>query len=644
MNYDALFQPIKIGRLQIKNRFVQPAMESQTTTPEHTFSEQSVAYFAARAKGGFGLQITDYMAVSKDGIGVSTEAGWWDDSFIKSHKVLADAVHDNGGKIFAQLHHSGMTSEIKKTGVVTRGPSAIPSANHLESVKAFTTAECYQMVEYYKEAARRAKEAGFDGVEVHGAHFYLLGQFMSRYANKRIDEFGGDYKGRFHMAELCIKKVKEACGRDYPVSFRISTEEYLDGGSTLDDAIIYSQLAQDAGADIINISVGSGIGGNIITPSYFNPGFNVEAAARIKAKVTIPTIVVGRINDPILANYIVASGQADLVALGRQSVADSEFPNKVKEGRTEEIFQCAGCMQRCYYAKGCEDDDKGISCILNPFSGKEGRWNIKPTEKKKKIVVVGAGVAGLECAWVLAKRGHEVTIYEKEKLPGGNFRLAAVPPHKNDFARIIFTYVNLCRKYGVKLITGTEASEQILKDEKPNSIVLATGAQPLQPPIKGIDKADIKFASDILSGQEIVGRKKVLIMGGGLVGCELAEYLNQFHNQVTIVEMQPMLAKEDVKRSRIMLMKRLDEAGTVQCTDTRILEIFQDGIYAETADGNVKMTGYDTMILALGYQKYNPLQNAAEKVCSEVHVVGDAAGARNAKFAIYEGAKLGLAL
>ena len=199
-------------------------------------------------------------------------------------------------------------------------------------------AECYQMVEYYKEAARRAKEAGFDGVEVHGAHFYLLGQFMSRYANKRIDEFGGDYKGRFHMAELCIKKVKEACGRDYPVSFRISTEEYLDGGSTLDDAIIYSQLAQDAGADIINISVGSGIGGNIITPSYFNPGFNVEAAARIKAKVTIPTIVVGRINDPILANYIVASGQADLVALGRQSVADSEFPNKVKEGRTEEIL------------------------------------------------------------------------------------------------------------------------------------------------------------------------------------------------------------------------------------------------------------------------------------------------------------------
>ena len=260
----------------------------------------------------------------------------------------------------------------------------------MEPVKAFSTDECYQIVEMYGNAARRAKQAGFDGVEVHGAHFYLLGQFMSKYANKRIDEFGGDYQGRFRLAGLCIQKIKEICGKEYPVSFRISSEEFLDGGSTVNDAVIYSQLAENAGVDVINISVGSGIGGNIITPSYFSPGFNMESAAKIKKSVTIPTIMVGRVNDPVLANYIVASGQADMVALGRQSVADSSFPNKVKNGMTDEIFQCAGCMQRCYYGKGCEEDDTGISCILNPFSGKENRWTIKPAEKKKKIVIAGA--------------------------------------------------------------------------------------------------------------------------------------------------------------------------------------------------------------------------------------------------------------
>ena len=537
-----------------------------------------------------------------------------------------------------------MMCEIKNTGVVTRGPSAIPSSAHLEPVKAFTTEECYQMADFYGEAARRAKAAGFDGVEVHGAHFYLLGQFMSRYVNKRIDEFGGDYKGRFRLAKLCIQRVKEVCGESYPVTFRLSTEEFLDGGSNLDDAVIYACLAQEAGADAINISIGSGIGGNIITPSYFDPGFNVKAAAKIKENVTIPTIVVGRINDPVLAEHIVKSGQADMVALGRQSVADSEFPKKVKEGRTGEIFQCTGCMQRCYYAEGCEKDDKGISCILNPFSGKESRWKIRTAEKRKKVLIAGAGAAGLECAWVLAKRGHEVQIYEKEDLPGGNFRLASVPPHKNDFARAIYTYLNLCKKYGAKVITGTEVTIEILNQENPDSIVLATGAKPLVPPIKGIDKADIKFASDILSGREIIGQKKVLIMGGGLVGCELAEYLNQFHNQVTIVEMQSMLAKEDVKRSRVVLMERLRKAGTTQCTNTKILEILPDGIRAETPDGEKEMRGYDKLILALGYQSNNPLQETADSMGKEVHVIGDAARARNAKFAIYEGAKLGMSL
>lgn len=644
MYFDKLFEPIKIGKLTIKNRFVMPAIESQTTTPEHTFSDQSVAYFAARAAGGFGLQITDYMAVSPQGIGIKNETALWDDSFIDSHKRLTEAVHKEGGTIFAQLHHSGMMCENKTTGMTVKGPSSIPSPNYLEKVEAFTTEECYELIELHGDAALRAKKAGFDGVEVHGAHFYLIAQFLSKYANKRVDEFGGDYEGRFLFAKLCIENIRKKCGEDYPIQFRISADEFLDGGGKPDDALVYATLAEAAGVDSISVSTGSGIGGNIVTPQYFEPGFNVETAQRIKESVSVPVITVGRINDPALAANIVNTGRADLVALGRQSICDPEFPKKLQEGRADEIIHCAGCMQRCYYGKGCEEGDVGTSCILNPFSGKEYQWEVKEAKEKKKIVIAGAGVAGLEAAWVAASRGHEVVVYEKEAVPGGNFRLAAVPPHKTDFARAIHTYMSMGRKYDVTYHFSTELTEDKLAKENADAVILATGAKPLVPAIPGLNEDKMVFAQDILDGKAIIGGKKVLIMGGGLVGCELAEFLNQYHNEVTIVEMQSMLAKDDVKRSRVVLMKRLEEAGTKKCTDTKILEILENGIRAEYQGEEITMEGYDEMVLALGYRNYNPLQEMAEKCCKNVYVIGDAKKARNAKFAIYEGAKLGMEL
>ncbi|HJB94184.1 MAG TPA: NAD(P)/FAD-dependent oxidoreductase [Candidatus Mediterraneibacter intestinigallinarum] len=641
MNYEALFEPIKIGNKVIKNRFVMPAMESQTTTPDHTFSEQSIAYFSARAAGGFGLQITDYMAVSPDGIGIKNETALWDDSFIESHKRLTNAIHENGGCIFAQLHHSGLMCKSSDTGAPVKGPSAIANPGSLEAVEAFTTEECYELIEKYGDAAVRAQKAGFDGVEVHGAHFYLIGQFLSKYANKRVDEFGGDYEGRFLFAKLCIKNVREKCGENLPIQFRLSADEFLDGGTRPDDAVIYAAMAEEAGADSISVSTGSGIGGNIVTPQFFEPGFNVATAERIKKIVKIPVIAVGRINDPVLANNIVTAHRADLVALGRQSVCDSEFPKKLREGRADEIIHCAGCMQRCYYGKGCEEDDKGISCILNPFAGKESRWFVSPADKKKKVVVVGAGVAGLEAAWIMAKRGHKVVVYEKQKMPGGNFRLAAVPPHKTDFAKAIQTYMTLGRKNGVIYKMNEELNEENLKNEQADAVILATGAKPLIPKIPGLDPEKIVYAADILSGKTVIGKKKVLILGGGLVGCELAEFMNQYQNQVAIVEMMPMLAKDDVKRSRVVLMKRLQEAGTKQYVNTKITEVLPDGIKAEKDGEQITIRGYDALVLALGYRSYNPLFEMAKKVYKEVYVIGDALKARNAKFAIYEGAKIG---
>ncbi|MCR0204504.1 NAD(P)/FAD-dependent oxidoreductase [[Clostridium] innocuum] len=642
MNYENVIKSIKIGSKTIKNRFVMPAMDSGTTTDDHIFSDQSIAYFAARAKGGFGLIISEYMSIAKDGIGNPKEVGLWDDTFLPNLKQLCNAIHENNGTIFAQLHHSGMMCIEKNTHVQPAGPSAIASPNYLEPVREYTNTEIYELVEQFAQAAHRVKKAGFDGVEVHGAHGYLIAQFLSKATNKRVDEFGGSYENRFRFAALIIRRIKIICGSDFPIVFRLSAEEFMDAGCTIQDAMIYARLAEAAGADAIHVSTGTGIGGNIVTPLYFSPGFNVENAAKIKEIVQIPVIAVGRINDPVLAEQIIATGKADMISLGRQSVCDPDFPNKVYDGRIDEIFTCTGCMQRCYYAKGYDETDTGISCMINPFSGKESSWHITQTPVKKNIMIVGAGPAGLEAAWILAKRGHHVSVFEKEFVPGGNYRLAAVPPKKQDLAKTIHTYTVLCRKYGVNLQFGKEVTAKLFAQQKPDAIILATGSKPLLPGIPGLQKETCIKAIDVLSGKSVIANQKILLIGGGLVGCETAEFLHMYHNDITIVDMETEFAKEAVKRSRVVLMQRLKERQTIMHANTRVLEIFEDGIRVQQKGKEIYMRGFDCVIIALGSQSFNPLEAIAHKYCDEVFVIGDAKRARDAKAAIYEAAVLGM--
>lgn len=644
MNDNILFHPLKIGSLTIKNRFVMPAMESGTTK-EHRFTEQSKSYFLARAKGGFGLIITDYTAVDPLGIGVPDEPGLWDDCFIEDLKELTDLIHNHSdANIFTQLHHSGMMCVEKTTGVPPKGPSAIAAPNYKERVTALSSEEIYTLIEEYGDAALRAKKAGFDGVEVHAAHGYQIAQFLSKFSNKRTDEFGGSYQNRFRFAEYIIKNIRQKCGDDFPMLFRISCEEFLESGNTIEDAVIYCQMAEAAGVHAIHASTGTGIGGNVVTPHYFRPGFNTKNAAQIKKAVSIPVIAVGRINDPALALSVVKNGLADMVTLGRQSICDPDFPRKLQEGRENEIFHCTGCMQRCYYTPGCEAGDTGVSCMLNPFSGKESRWQITPAKQPKRIAVIGAGPGGLEAAWVLAARGHHVTVYEKGSVAGGNFCLAAVPPGKQDLAYAIYTYTELCKKYGVTVHYDSEITSENLSDIDADVLVLATGAKPLTPGIPGLQEYASATADAILSGQTILSDENVLILGGGLVGCETAEFLHLYHNSVTIVDMAPALAKECVKRSRTVLLQNLARHKTVSYLDTKISSITADGMIGEQNGKEITLSGYTKIVLALGYRSYNPLAETAENYFSEVYTIGDAKKARDAKLAIYEGAKLGLSI
>jgi len=644
MKYPELFEPVKIGNVELKNRFVMPAMDSSTTTPEHLFSQQSIDYFAARAAGGFALVITEFMAVDPTGFATPNQVGIYDDSFLPNLKELTDAIHAKNGKCCAQIHHGGVQTMSKTCGCRPWAVSGIPSTKYKEPVHEMTNKEVYWLIGKFVDAAERAKKAGFDFVEVHGAHGYLIAQFLSKATNKRCDEFGGSYENRFRFAAEIIKGIKVRCGKDFPILMRMSAEEFMEGGCGIQDVMVYAKLAEEAGVDALHISTGSAAGGNIVTPYYTDPGFNVDNAAKVKSCVKIPVICVGRINDPALAAEIIRSKRADMISLGRQSICDSEFPNKVYEGREEEIYHCTGCMQRCYYSPGCDELDKGVSCMINPFSGKEGRWFIKEADEKKKIAVIGGGVAGLEAAWILAKRGHEVSLYEKQDMLGGQYRFAAVPPKKQDLGKTVHTYTALCRRYGVRIYTNTEVTEEKLEQMDFDICLLTTGAKPVVPPIPGLADAGVKLANDVLSGGHVIAGEKVLMIGGGLVGCECAEFLTTYGNTVDIVDMIPEFAAGMNKYPRAILLNKLKAHGSRFFTETKVLEVHKDGITGEHEGEVVLLDGYDSLVLALGSKPYVPLKEKAEQLGKPVYVLGDARSVRDAKYAIFDAAKLALDL
>lgn len=641
--YYHLFKPIHIGSLSIKNRFVMPPMLSEMDNGNHQFSDRAIAYYAERAKGGYGLIITEYMCISQDGLGCPEEMGIWSDQFNERLKMLTEAVHKEDGKIFAQLHHQGVLALQRDIKQKAAGASAISAITTMETARELTPEEIHTLVNKFADAANRAKKSGFDGVEIHAAHSYLAGQFLSPYFNKRSDEFGGSYGNRFLFCEKIIKKIKSLCGSDFPISIRMSADEYADNGLKPHDLYIYCRMAQAAGADCIHVSTG-GIGGNVVTPYYMRPGFNIDKIEMVKKYVDIPVIGVGRMNDPAMMEMFLESGRLDLISMGRQSLCDPHFPNKLMDGREDEIIPCIGCLQRCFFTPGYDENDTGISCMLNPISGKEGIWKIEKAEVKKKIAIVGAGPAGLEAAWILGKRGHKVEVFERERQPGGAFCLAAIPPGKQDFGKVIHTFITLCKKYGVKMHYQTEADLNLFKNKDWNTIIIATGSKPILPPIPGLDSKKQILANNILKGKEIFSNKKTLILGGGLVGCETAEFLALYNNDISIIEMKHKAAEDSAPIPRQFLMESMKKNNIKIYTDTKIEEITEDGIKASQHNEKIELKGFEKIVIALGSVSNDILSNNLKKDSKEIYIIGDACKARDARHAIYEGALIGMKL
>ncbi len=638
MKFPVLLSPVKIGTMEVRNRFVVPPMGTNFANPDGSVSKQLIDYLAARSKGGYGLIIVEVTAIDPLGKAIPWQPGIWDDKFVPGWKELVDEVHKYGAKIVVQLHHAGRQTTHEVIGSQPVAPSPIPCPVDREIPRELTTEEVYDLIEKFGDAAVRARDAGFDGVEVHGAHGYLIAQFMSAYSNKRIDEFGGDLTSRMKFPVDIVKNIRAKVGNGYPIIFRFSGDERVPGGRTIDESRVVAEKMEKAGVNALHVS--TGVYGSIpwlIAPSAVPPAYNVYAAEEIKKVVKIPVITVGRINDPNLAEDILEGGKADLVSLGRESIADPELPNKTAAGMINEISPCIGCMQACV---GYLFDPKylKISCLVNPFTGREGELKIEKAAVPKKVVVVGGGPGGLEAAWVAAKKGHKVTVYEKEEVLGGQYRIGAIPPTKQDILKALRYYITMGKKYGVEYKMGVEATEELILEENPDAVILATGGVPLMPNIKGIDNPKFVKAIDVLEGKKEVGMN-VLVVGGGMVGVETADFLGEHLHKVTIVEMLPEIAKDEQDAVKYFLLKRLNEYGVKAITGATVKEFLDDGVVCEKDGKEEKIAGFDTVILAMGAKAYNPLEEKIKGKVPELYVIGDAVKARKAVEAIEEGAR-----
>ena len=627
MKFENMFKPIQIGPMTVKNRFVVPPMGNNFANADGCWSDQSVAYYAERAKGQFGLVTIEATVVHKGAKGGPRKPCLYDDSSIASLKKITDACHAEGAKVSIQLQNAGPEGNAKNAGAPIQAATAIPSTVGRDTPEEVPTAQVYELVEGYAEAARRAMEGGADAVEIHMAHGYLVSSFMSPRTNKRVDEFGGNFENRMRFPRLIVEAVKKAVGDKVAIIARINSADEVLGGLDVHDSAAIAAYLEECGVQALHVSRAVHIKDEYMwAPTTIHGGFSADLVSEIKKAVSIPVITVGRFTEPQYAELLVKEGRADLVAFGRQSLADPHMPEKAMEERLEDLTPCIACLQGCVanMYKG-----EPICCLTNPFLGHEAEGYPR-AEKSKKVMVIGGGVAGMCAAFICAERGHDVTLYESTDKLGGNMRLAAYPPGKGDISNMIRSYIVRCQKAGVKIVMNQEADLDLVKAEKPDAVVVSTGSKTLILPIEGIDNPAIIHGSDLLDGKRAAG-EKVLVVGGGMVGCEIAAFLGEQQHQVSIIEFRDKMGADMITEHRKYVMKDFDEYKVEQIVNAKVCRFYDDGVEYESPDGERhEVRGFDSVVLSMGFRNYNPFAEQLEELGQEVYVVGDATRARRA--------------
>lgn len=633
----ALFSPIKIKKTEIPNRAVLPPMGTGLCEKGGMVNDALLAYVKRQAQGGAGLLISEITAVHPTGMVTPKQIGAWDDEFIPGLEKLAEAMRSSGGRAAMQLHHAGRESlyMIKKQQAM--GPSALPSLVYGQAPREMTKDDIKETVSAFGSAAGRARKAGFDAVEIHGAHGYLLTQFLSAISNQRTDEYGGSFQNRARFAIEVVREVRKNTGDDFPVLLRLSAEEYIRNGYSVDDILGIMPELTDAGVDVIHASVGThgSPAGVTSAPPMFETGFNVWRAKKIKKAAGIPVIAVGRFNDPRPANDVIADGTTDFVAFGRQQLCDPDFLQKARENRYDDIRKCIACNQGCIEREMFEG--KSVRCAINPETGQELVYPRKPAAQPKKVVITGAGPAGLIAAYEAKRLGHEVSLYEKETEEGGNILYACKAPHKEIYYDWIKWQTEQTRKAGADIKTGTAATAEMIARQNPDAVILAMGGEKIIPQIPGIDDPRVYDAWQILGETTAPGRN-ALVVGGGLIGMETACFLASKGASVTLAEQMESSPVPKFTSHGYSLHKYLKEKQCSLMFGTEVKNIGKDTVTLAVNDKTEEVSGFDQVVLAVGMKPRNGLAEELEKAGVPYTVVGDALEVRRIMEAVEEGA------
>lgn len=604
--FDALFQPGQIGSLTVKNRIIMPPMSSRLANVDGQVTDNMIAYYAERAKGGVGSIIVEYAYVDElESRAALSQLGVQTDHHITGLNLLAEAIQSYGARAILQIAHGGRQTEPGKMGMTPVGPSAIPdpllsaAMGHPNWVRELDLDEIQEIIRSFAEAARRTKMAGFDGVELHGAHGYLLCQFLSPYSNHRNDMYGGDLNSRARMPLETVDRVRSTVGRGYPIFYRLSADEFVPGGLTIEETKQFAQMLEEAGVDCLDISAGnfSSIH-RFVPPIYFDHGYFTHLAEEIKKVVNIPVIAVGAVSEPDHANWLVQQGRADFVAMGRALIADPHLPNKAREGIVDEIRPCIRCNEGCInrFFKGWT-----MRCAVNPQCGREVHYaDIVEADEPGKVLVVGGGPAGMEAAIIASQRGHSVTLCEREAELGGWLRVVSVPGYKYDIKRLLDNLRYEVHHDGnIEIRTNTEVTPELVKELQPDILFVASGSRSEKPEFPGSDRINVVLGTEVYAGRQDVGQK-VVVAGGGLLGCEVAIQLGKKGKQVTIVEMLDDIAWDVEPLTQMTLREMLAEQGVRIITGHKLDMVDEKGAVIMDRDWNRKVLPADNIVTAFG--------------------------------------------
>lgn len=635
-----LFEPGCIGSLTLKNRLVMTAMSTRLAGAKGEVTNRLLKYYSVRAAGGVGMVTVEEACIHPQLPHVSNALGIYGDHHLHGLRSLAGRIHEGGALASLQLglYFRQALNGFPRFGASAEGPGDGTACKEL------STDEILYLADLFAQAASKAREAGFDAVEIHACHGCILSEFLSPYWNRRTDGYGGDRPGRFRFALEVLERSRRVLGPDYPVIYRISGSEFHPGGFTPGDGIALSRALEDAGVAAINVSGGLGHVNHVaIPPSDVPRGILLPLAQGIRSAVKIP-VICGNSLTPEMAESAVSNGQTDFVGLGRPLIADPEWPIKVQSGRTREIRNCIRCNQGCL--GGLRDPKTaGVTCLYNPTAGRELERSIHPAGTRRRVAVIGGGPGGCETARVARLRGHDVLLIEKEDRLGGQFNLASKPPKKGDFVKLVEFYAAELARLGVEIRLNTEATPETIAALSMDVVVFATGSTPVRLNVPGADLPHVTTAEDVLANKVPLPNAPVVVVGGGATGLETADFLSEHGLEVTVIEMLDTVGRDMMPGIGVReeLVARLAGKRVKVLTGHRVMAIDPEAVVVSDrplkGGGSEFRVPANAVVLGLGYraeETFARLEPTSEPVCGQMlHSVGDCRPLGNALNAIH---------